>query len=170
VLLITQDLLHLSVNNDIVIIKKGLNIMSKKQTPYTKQLIEQFKTKYGLAGSDFWPLKLGGKEQWIINHNALERVAVQENISWSIEVLNFAPDVVVKATATHPNTKVTIESLGEAGPKTTKNAYLYAMAEKRAVDRCVLKLLNAHAYLYTDQDADEFKQKDEEETWKEQVK
>lgn len=142
---------------------------TKPTTPYTKHLIEQFKNKYGLDGSDFWPLKLGGKEQWIINHNALERVALQEKISWSIEVLNFAPDVVVKATATHPGTKVTIESLGEAGPKTTKQSYLYAMAEKRAVDRCVLKLLNAHAYLYTDQDADEFKQKDVEQTWKEQV-
>ena len=166
-LLITQDLLHLSVNNDIVIINKGENIMSK--TPYAEKLIKKFKTKYGLAGSDFWPLKLGGKEQWIINHNALERVALQEEISWRIEVLNFAPDVVVKATASHPRTGATIESLGEAGPKTTKNAYLYAMAEKRAVDRCILKLLNAHAYLYTDQDADEFKQKQTEETWKEQV-
>lgn len=141
--------------------------MSK--TPYAEKLIKKFKTKYGLAGSDFWPLKLGGREQWIINHNALERVALQEEISWSIEVLNFAPDVVVKATASHPRTGATIESLGEAGPKTTKNAYLYAMAEKRAVDRCILKLLNAHAYLYTDQDADEFKQKETEETWKEQV-
>ena len=141
--------------------------MSK--TPYAEKLIKKFKTKYGLAGSDFWPLKLGGREQWIINHNALERVALQEEISWRIEVLNFAPDVVVKATASHPRTGATIESLGEAGPKTTKNSYLYAMAEKRAVDRCILKLLNAHAYLYTDQDADEFKQKDEEETWKEQV-
>jgi hypothetical protein len=141
--------------------------MSK--TPYAEKLIKKFKTKYGLAGSDFWPLKLGGREQWIINHNALERVALQEEISWRIEVLNFAPDVVVKATASHPRTGATIESLGEAGPKTTKNSYLYAMAEKRAVDRCILKLLNAHAYLYTDQDADEFKQKDQEQTWKEQV-
>ena len=36
------------------------------------------------------------------------------------------------------------------------------MAEKRAVDRCILKLLNAHAYLYSDIEADEFKQSKDE--------
>ena len=38
------------------------------------------------------------------------------------------------------------------------NSYPYAMAEKRAVDRCILKLLNAHAYLYSESEADDFKQ------------
>jgi len=137
---------------------------------YTQKLIDDFKNKYQLTGEDFWCLKHKNKEQWIIKHNAMERVAAIEKMSWKLEVLNFAPDVVIKAIVYHPLTGSTIESLGEASSDTTKQSFLYAMAEKRAVDRCVLKLLNAHAYLYTDGDADEFKAEDErEQTYREQV-
>lgn len=137
---------------------------------YTEQLIDDFKNKYQLSADDFWKLKVGGREQWIIKHNAMERVALAEKMQWQLEVLNFAPDVVVKATVYQPSTGNKMESLGEASSTTTKQAFLYAMAEKRAVDRCVLKLLNAHAYLYTDADADEFKaEQQQKQTYREQV-
>ena len=137
---------------------------------YTDQLINDFKNKYQLSGEDFWQLKVGGRQQWIIKHNAMERVALAEKMQWQLEVLSFAPDVVVKATVYHPGTGNQMESLGEASAKTTKQSFLYAMAEKRAVDRCVLKLLNAHAYLYTDADADEFKAEEkQQQTYREQV-
>ena len=51
-----------------------------------------------------------------------------------------------------------IESLGEASPKNTIINHPYAMAEKRAVDRCILKLLNAHAYIYSDAESDDFRE------------
>jgi hypothetical protein len=41
-------------------------------------------------------------------------------------------------------------SIGEAAPKNNKNSYPYAMAEKRAKDRVILKLLNTHGYLYSE--------------------
>ena len=123
---------------------------------YTEELIEKFKTKYGLKKTDFWDLGRGGKSTWIINHNALERVAMQDKITWTLSVLNFSPDVVVKCVATKDG--ATVESLGESSPKNTMNQYPYAMAEKRAVDRCILKLLNAHAYLYSESEADAFKE------------
>ena len=93
---------------------------------YTKELIEKFKTKYGLKETDFWDLGRGGKSTWIINHNALERVAMQDKITWTLSVLNFSPDVVVKCVATKDGT--TVESLGESSPKNTMNQYPYAMA------------------------------------------
>lgn len=137
---------------------------------YTEKLIDDFKNKYQLSADDFWKLKVGGREQWIIKHNAMERVALAEKMQWQLEVLSFAPDVVVKATVHQPSTGNKMESLGEASSTTTKQAFLYAMAEKRAVDRCVLKLLNAHAYLYTDADADEFKaDQQQQQTYREQV-
>ena len=123
---------------------------------YTEELIEKFKTEYNLKGEDFWDLKRGKKPVWIIKHNALERVAMQDKITWQLSVLSFAPDVVVKCVATKDEAKV--ESLGESSPKNTMNQYPYAMAEKRAVDRCILKLLNAHAYLYSESEADDFKE------------
>ena len=124
---------------------------------YAEQLIEKFKQDYGLTKTDFWDLGRGKKSTWIIKHNALEKVAAQENMTWRLDVLNFSPDVVVKCIATHKEREV--ESLGESSPKNTKvNEYPYAMAEKRAVDRCILKLLNAHAYLYSESEADDFKE------------
>jgi len=123
---------------------------------YAEQLIEKFKQNYGLTKTDFWDLGRGGKSTWIIKHNALEKVAAQENMTWRLDVLNFSPDVVVKCIATHKEREV--ESLGESSPKNTMNSYPYAMAEKRAVDRCILKLLNAHAYLYSESEADDFKE------------
>jgi hypothetical protein len=49
-------------------------------------------------------------------------------------------------------------SFGEAATYNNKNAYPAAMAEKRAKDRVILKLLNAHGALYSEAEADEFKQ------------
>lgn len=128
---------------------------------YTQKLIDKFTKQYGLSRrNDFWALRRSGKETWIIKHRAIEIAAAHEGITWELEVLNFSPDVVVKCTAKHGDRVV--QSFGECSPKNNKNNFPYAMAEKRAVDRCVLKLLNAHAYLYSDQASDEFSEPEPE--------
>lgn len=48
-------------------------------------------------------------------------------------------------------------SIGEAAPGNNKNAYPYAMAEKRAKDRVILKLVGLSAYIYSEDEADDFK-------------
>ena len=48
-------------------------------------------------------------------------------------------------------------SFGEASPKNNKNSYPYAMAEKRAKDRVALKLLGMSGMLYSEEEADDFK-------------
>ena len=124
------------------------------ESNYTESLIKKFKEDYKLVGTDFWLHKQS--KNWIIKHNALEKVATQEKITWKLEVLSFSPDIVVKCIAT--SGERVIESLGEASPKNTIINHPYAMAEKRAVDRCILKLLNAHAYIYSEAEADDFKE------------
>ena len=124
------------------------------ESNYTQSLIKKFKEDYKLVGTDFWLHKQS--KNWIIKHNALEKVASQEKITWKLEVLNFNPDIVVKCIATSGDR--VIESLGEASPKNTIINHPYAMAEKRAVDRCILKLLNAHAYIYSDAESDDFRE------------
>ena len=124
------------------------------ESNYTQSLIKKFKEDYKLDASDFWLHKQS--KNWIIKHNALEKVAAQEKITWTLEVLNFNPDIVVKCTATSGDR--VIESLGEASPKNTIINHPYAMAEKRAVDRCILKLLNAHAYIYSEAESDDFRE------------
>jgi hypothetical protein len=46
---------------------------------------------------------------------------------------------------------------GEASPKNNKNGYPWAMAEKRAKDRVVLKLVGIHGLVYSEDEADDFK-------------
>ena len=45
---------------------------------YTEELISKFKTEYGLGKDDFWNLARGGKDTWIIKHNALEKIVIGE--------------------------------------------------------------------------------------------
>jgi hypothetical protein len=48
-------------------------------------------------------------------------------------------------------------SFGEAAPYNNKNAYPFAMAEKRAKDRVILELVGLAGHVYTDQDVADIK-------------
>ena len=48
-------------------------------------------------------------------------------------------------------------SIGEASPKNTKQSYPWAMAEKRAKDRVILKLIGLSGHVYSEEEADDFK-------------
>ena len=53
---------------------------------------------------------------------------------------------------------VTITSVGEADDKNCFSGYKGCMAEKRGVDRCVLKLINAYEYgISSEVEAEDFK-------------
>ena len=54
-------------------------------------------------------------------------------------------------------------SIGEASPSNNKNSYPYAMAEKRAKDRVILKLVGLHGDVYAEDEADSFKEERPEE-------
>ena len=47
-------------------------------------------------------------------------------------------------------------SIGEAAPYNNKNTYPFAMSEKRAKDRVILKLMGLHGDVYSQSEADEF--------------
>ncbi len=61
--------------------------------------------------------------------------------------------VSIKCTASLGKAKVI--TYGEASPKNNKNAYPYAMAEKRAIDRAILKLIGIHGFVYSDDEVSE---------------
>lgn len=124
---------------------------------YSDELIENFKHKYKLEAGDFWELTQK-KGTWVINHKACEKIAYIEGYTWVLEVLNFSPDIVIKCTMQTADKTISMQSLGEATPKNTFNQYPYAMAEKRAVDRCILKLANAYGYIYSEDESKEFEQ------------
>lgn len=97
---------------------------------------------------------------WIIKHKALEKIAANAGITYS-DCTVYPPqqgqDYFAVSLIGHMGDR-SEWSIGEASPKNSKNNYYYAMAEKRAKDRVILKLLGLHAYIYSEEEADEFKE------------
>ena len=102
---------------------------------------------------------------WVMYHRYIEQAGAENGIEYfykEIETDSANGVVVVKCTASMINDKFKHEvtSYGEASPKNTRNSYPYAMAEKRAYDRCVLKLLGLHGFVYSEDELpDEVKAK-----------
>src|SRR5215204_5712244 len=116
--------------------------------------------KYGepIAGN-IWRVQ----GQAVIYHKALERTAAQARIA-------FHPPTILRAERDEPLILVT----GSMGERTEwsisealvhvnykisgrQAAYVYAMAEKRAKDRVILKLVGLHGLLYSEEEVDELK-------------
>ena len=120
--------------------------------------IKDLAKKYNLQKSDFWEMKFGGKSNWIITHDAVEKIADVEGIKFhKPEVFrDNNSNVAMLGSATKGDKH--IWSTGESSSYNNKNPYNFAMAEKRLKDRLVLKIINAYEYgIYSDVEADDFK-------------
>lgn len=118
--------------------------------------VMDFMAKYSVDSDEIWEVH---GSTWVVKHKALERVAAQVGIIWEKPELKVC-DMAAGLTAILVGGRLGdhIEySFGEASPKNNKNAYPIAMAEKRAKDRVILKLLAAHGDLYSEEEADDFK-------------
>ena len=107
--------------------------------------LKRLKTNGGM-----WEFKPG---KWIIKHLEVEGLAQHYNIETNIDLVHcdLNKDVaVVKAIALHKTKKFI--TLGEASPKNNQFDYPVAIAEKRAVDRAILKALGIHGNVYSDQE------------------
>ena len=95
----------------------------------------------------------------VILHKTLERIAESQGIM-------FDPPQIIEADSKSKTAVVCVNgsdgdrsawSIGEAAPTNNKNEYPYAMAEKRAKDRVILKLIGASGFVYSEEEADSFK-------------
>ena len=120
--------------------------------------IKDIQKKYNLNKDDFWEHKQS--KSWILTHDACTKVGNQEGIELvDINVVNSEPDLV-RILVTMKKGKVSITTFGEADRKNCFNPYLGAMAEKRGIDRAILKLINAYEYgVYSEVEADAFDKK-----------
>ena len=112
------------------------------------------------AKGGMWEFKPG---KWIIKHLEVEGLAQHYNIETNIDLVhcNLDKDIaVVKAAALYKTKKFT--TLGEASPKNNQFDYPVAIAEKRAVDRAILKALGIHGNVYSDQEMPNEKQNNNE--------
>ena len=96
---------------------------------------------------------------FVLLHKALERVAAHKNIT-------FDPPTIIETDIASKNVAIVVTghlgdksewSFGEAAQYNNKNAYPFAMAEKRAKDRVILKLVGLHGHVYSEEEADDFK-------------
>lgn len=96
---------------------------------------------------------------WVAYHAAIERIAAKAGIT-------FDPPTVVESNGLGGSVAVCVAgrlgdktewTFGEASPKNNKNGYPYAMAEKRAKDRVVLKLIGLHGQVFSEEESDAFK-------------
>lgn len=128
--------------------------------PKLPEIVKEIGQKYGLDSSvDLWDCQ----GTWVITHKALERIAAQEKIKWS------KPDVVCSDTLKDV-VMIAYGSLGDREEWSTGEAsddnypkrgrakrYPWAIAEKRAKDRVILKLINLAGYVYSEEESEEFK-------------
>lgn len=126
--------------------------MAKKLDPVLIDILKQ----YGEDASDaLWDCH----GTWVMYHKAVERVAAKANIAFDmpqiIEANSSAKTVAIAVRGVMGDRSEW--SFGEAAPTNNKNAYPYAMAEKRAKDRVVLKLIGLHGLAYSEEEADDFK-------------
>ena len=124
--------------------------------------IQDLADKYKLSKEpnvDFWNHKQSG--QWILTHDAVEKIANIEKITIkNIEVLNSEMDLVRFLITMRNSLYDEVTSIGEADRNNCKSQYIGCMAEKRGIDRCVLKLINAYEYgISSEVEADDFKEK-----------
>lgn len=88
----------------------------------------------------------------VMYHRFIEKVAAEAGISFD------APQVLEANGATKSVAIAVVGrmgeraewSIGEAAPGNNKNAYPFAMAEKRAKDRVTLKLIGLHGFIYSE--------------------
>ncbi len=117
--------------------------------------VMKFMEAFGVDSDEIWEVH---GSQWVVKHKALERIAAEKGVVWDRPAM-IEHDAANKIAVVCVFAKLgdrTEWSIGEASPANNKNAYFYAMAEKRGKDRCILKLLNAHGTVYSDVEADDF--------------
>jgi hypothetical protein len=101
----------------------------------------------------------------IITRSGIEKIQYKNKIEIDFSSEMLAKDfVVIKATGTKKLVTekgiaydLQIETYGEASPENCKNKYIVSMAEKRALSRCVLKMVGFYQLgVFGEDEADAF--------------
>jgi hypothetical protein len=119
--------------------------------------IAKFMADFGVNADEVWKIPQG--TAYAIKHKALERVAAEQGIATtSLKVLALDQEKGIAAVEAEVRRgELQFRSFGEVSPKNNKNSYPLAMAEKRAVDRAILKALVISGEIYSEDELDDQK-------------
>lgn len=108
----------------------------------------------------------------VIYHDALERISSHIGIQFEKPdvIKNNVEEGFVAMCVTGTDGDKIEWSIGEASPYNSKNSYPFAMSEKRAKDRVILKLIGASGFVYSEEEAESFKNPNRHVEQKQQVK
>ena len=122
--------------------------------PYPENVTNALK-EIGLKGKDcLWDCH----GTYVLKHYACEALAVHNKITFDDPVYiesDAAAGIVTMRVKGYMGDDV-YWSHGEVSPKNSKNAYPYAICEKRAKDRIILKLIGFHGLVYSEDEAEDF--------------
>jgi len=130
-----------------------------------KKLLSEVGEKVDMSddkNSAVWSLPQN-KNVLIIKHKALEKISAHLGMWFDPpDVLENNTDknivsMCVRGYIDDGKGKNSAWSIGEVSPKNNTNKYPYAIAEKRAIDRVILKLLGVHGDMYSEEEAEYFK-------------
>ena len=130
--------------------------MPRKLDPAISAVLQ----KYGFGPDACWD----SHGAWVVYHRVLEQIAVKASIT-------FDPPQIIEGNGLTRSVAICVTgrmgeahcwSIGEASEHNYRvsgkqAAYPYAMAEKRAKDRVILKLIGLHGIAYSEDEADDFK-------------
>ena len=122
-----------------------------------KEFLREVFNKYGL-NKDEDIFALHGTA--IITKTGIQKIVAAEKLQYRFKVIKCEPDYcAVLCKVSSDGGAVTAESFGSAEKSNVKNSqkYYLEMAEKRAKARAVLIAIDAHGYLYSEDEADDFK-------------
>ena len=128
---------------------------TKKLDPIVKEVLDRYGVDPKLA---LWDCH----GTWIIYHKYVEFIGMSAGVVLDTpEIIHSDPAskhvVILVSGGINAGKLPKAWSFGEAAPYNNKNSYPFAMAEKRAKDRVILKLVGLAGHVYTDEDVADIK-------------
>lgn len=122
------------------------------------EFLREIYKKYGLTEDDVF--KLHGTA--IITKTGIQKIMTSEGFEYDYEVIVASPEYcAVKCHLSKDGEQLAV-SMASAEKANVRNAqkYYLEMAEKRAKARAILIAIDAHGYLYSEDESDDFKSND----------
>lgn len=125
------------------------------------EFIKELYEKYNFSkDEDIFVMEMGNRKIPIVTKTGMQKIISQEQFKYTFDHIHVSQDYcVVLCKVFSKEGEELSSSYGSAESVNVRNKakYFMEMAEKRAKVRSVLIAVDAHGYLYSEEEADDFK-------------